>query len=451
MCKNPKTIKTRSKYISYENGMQFTQQIECGICSECIRNKQEEYILRTIYEAKDCISKGGWMYFDTLTYKTETMPRISNFVETKNYNRGCFKYEDIRDFYENLRTIYKKQHNLIRYFITAEYGELKGRPHYHILLFIANKDIDAIQLSENVNKAWNKGRTDGIRYKGKNYILRHNVLETINLDAFRYIAKYVSKSIAFNEILLEKWNKLEKWYKISGKDELKIKKYKKTFFRHMQPFHRQSQHYGETAIEQIGKDWIKANNRMYYKTDTQQIIRYVQIRPYFKRKLFQEQKTINGKRIWQYTEEGIQFKKDNEENNITMIADKLEAANYKLKLTTKEEIKDIARYIYLQRGRNKTPNYTPSYETATQYNYNSDRDLIYLGKKLVSKTYIGNDKQGYCTTNAEPTEIKENEIQYNARYEKLIEQMTEQNIQQDKNTIKQKERLIQIRKNIFQH
>lgn len=450
MCKNPKTINTRSKYLSYSNGMQFQQQIECGICSECIRNKQEEYILRTIYEAKKCIENGGYMYFDTLTYKTETMPRLSKFIDNANYNRGCFKYEDVREFYENLRAIYKKQKDLIRYFITAEYGELKGRPHYHILLFIATKELNILELSENVYKAWNKGRTDGIRFKGKNYVLKHNLIEKVNLDAFRYIAKYVSKSITFNEILNDKWTKLEKYYKMKNIDEIKIKRYRKAFFRHLQPFHRQSQHYGECAIDYIGKEWINTNNKMYYKTDTQEIKRYIQIRPYFKRKLYQEQIQHNGKRIWQYTEEGRKQKEKNEENNIRMIADKLEAMNANKKVTTTQKIKDIAKYIYLERGRATQPNYEPSYKSATQFNYNSDRDRIYLGKILVSNTYIGNDIQGYCTTNAEPTEIEETKLIYKCEYEKIIQALTDEP-NKDNETIKLKEKLLQIRKTIFQH
>ena len=105
-------------------------------------------------------------------------------------------------------------------------------------------------------------------------------------------------------------------------------------------------------------------------------------------------------------------------------------------------------YILFERGRLQgNQDYKSHHEEATIFNYNTDKDLIYLGKKTLSKNYAGNDKIGYCTTAIEATTI-DYKIYIDEEKERLIEI-----IQKEKDTSKYnilKEHMNEIKKIFFQ-
>lgn len=449
MCTKPIRIKNNSKYIALNTGHAIYVYVPCGKCNECVKAKQNEWTLRTYYESRATLNQGGYIYFDTLTYSNDNLPRLSNFNNNLKFNWACFNYRDIRAFYENLRQMLKlREDRLIRYFITAEYGELRHRNHYHIMLFV-NANIDPLYLSKCVAKSWKKGRTDGMPWKSSNYVLQHNYLNTLNIDCIRYISKYVNKSQTFMNIINDRWKKLEKFYEKSKFNKLELKKIKKQYYRLCTPFHRQSQGYGISAIENLTVDDIIKNPVLTYPNTTINLKTKVRLPIYFYRKLFQKQIKYMEKRIWINNEDGIKFKKAIEQDIVTKIEERLTDLNASNNNRYKTEtLKNVAHYIYYERGRlSGTFDYKPHHEEADIYNYNTDKDLIYLGKKTYSKKYAGNDTIGYCTTNIEQTSI-ENQAYINNEYEIIID-----DLMKEKDTTKLvclKEHMNQIRKAYFQ-
>ena len=424
MCKNPIRIKNNSKYISQGYGQPYYIWINCGHCNECLRAKQQEWNLRTFYEFINTIENHGTIYFDTLTYDDEHLPRIYKYVDTDK-NFPCFDYRDIREFIEKLRhQFYRKIETNIKYFITSEYGDIRKRPHYHILLFI-NCEIDPIELSKNVAKAWNKGRTDGKPYKSTNYVMTHNIITKINLDAIRYVAKYVTKSCSFMATINKRWDDLENYYKLMGKDKLYIKKMKRRYYSATTPFHRQSQGYGIKAMEFFKIEDLIQGEPIFYKDDTQKININITLPTYYKRKLFQKQIIYNGKRIWINNDLGVMAKQQQHHQLIIKVYDRLNDYNFsKGNKYSNEQIMRTAKYIVDERGRTKgEDDYLPHHEEAQYYNYNTDKDLLYTGKKCISNEFAGNDKTGYCTTNIKPINEDKLEIQIKSDLEAIIEDL----------------------------
>lgn len=422
MCRKPIRIKNNGKYITENTGYQYYIWVNCGKCDECIKAKQTEWNLRTYYQCKECLEKGGFLYFDTLTYRNEDLPRITNYIEA-NQNFACFDYRHIREFYENLRQLLKlKKDDKVKYFITSEYGDIRHRPHYHIILYVYDNTIDGLTLSKKVSKAWKHGRTDGAPWKSRQYVQQHNIIKEINLDCIRYVAKYVNKSQSFMKIINERWKKLETYYEKTKFDKLQIKRIRKQYYRLTTPFHRQSRGFGITAINNRTIEDITENPILWYNDDTLAITRKTQLPMYYYRKIFARQIKYNGKRIWINNEEGIKYKEAQEKRLIERTTDKVkdQAINAGKRIDEKTAT-ELSMYILFERGRLQgKQDYKPHQEEATIYNYNTDKDLKYLGKKTLSTNYAGNDKIGYCTTEIEPTTI-DDKIYIDAEKEALIE------------------------------
>ena len=85
-------------------------------------------------------------------------------------------------------------------------------------------------------------------------------------------------------------------------------------------------------------------------------------------------------------------------------------------------------------------------EDTEAYNYNSNKDLQNLGKKVISKTFAGNDKIGYCKTDIEETNW-ENNIHIDPQKEAILDTLL---INEDKTQlILKKEHMREIRKIFF--
>lgn len=452
MCRQPIRITNRNKYLNTKYGQQYFVWVNCGHCDECLREKQNEWTLRTYYQVKDCLDNGEYVYFDTLTYDRKNLPRlnkVTNILEP-TYNFPCFDYRDIRNFYETLRGYYKGKDTDIKYFITSEYGDIRGRNHYHIMLFVYDENIDPIKLSINVNKAWGKGRTDGIPWKSKKYVIQHNVIKEMNIDAIKYIAKYVTKPQKWMQLVNARWARIEHYYREKKKyNYLTIKRRKKEYYRFTQPFHRQSQGYGLKALDYQTNTDIWEENRMKYRDNTLKIVKYASLPSYFKRKLFEEQIEVNGKRIWQLTEKGIEYKNFREKIIEERIKDRLkDLATQQGTNLSDTEIEELTQYILYIRGRTAgKQDYRKHLEETEAYNYNTNRDLQNIGRKVISKNFAGNDTIGYELKQIEPIENWEKNIMLEPQKEAILEAlMKSKDITQ---LVLQKEHMREIKKIFF--
>ena len=99
------------------------------------------------------------------------------------------------------------------------------------------------------------------------------------------------------------------------------------------------------------------------------------------------------------------------------------------------------------KGRTKGKfDYQKHLEDTEAYNYNSDKDLQFIGKKTISKEFAGNDKIGYCPTAIEEIEW-ENKIILDNEKETILDTLMKCKDTTQLNL--QKEHMREIRKIFF--
>lgn len=196
MCLNPVPI-TRELC-----GRKYTQYVPCGKCNECVKNKQNEYVVRSIEEA----AKRGKVWFFTLTYNNDTVPvtfDLDGEIVEENPDTGEVFYADsakintlnrldITGWKKRVRTKLNKRRKKngqspldFGYMICGEYGPKTHRPHYHGL-FIGMDKEDVLEFQ----KDWE------IHYGFTNFKYIPNIpvdgvnqVETVS----KYCAKYICK------------------------------------------------------------------------------------------------------------------------------------------------------------------------------------------------------------------------------------------------------------------
>lgn len=163
--------------------------VPCGKCIECAATRQNEWKNRMILEAAShptCPS-----FFLTLTYDDEHLP--SNGVSRKHVSVFIKR---LHDFF--------RHHGLpsFRSVVFSEYGSLRGRPHYHAVIFGFHTDKklsvykripnstdfivrhyykDFFIMKYAVNHCWKMGFTYTVQIR--------------DYKAFGYISKYVAKNL----------------------------------------------------------------------------------------------------------------------------------------------------------------------------------------------------------------------------------------------------------------
>ena len=214
MCLKPVKIHNRSLTIGQNDWTQYELTVPCGQCAECKKLIRDQWYLRSYWQAKYTFDQNGYVLFDTLTYDDSHLPHLSDHMPSfKNsiMDFPCFSHEDIRGFFKRLRgnleyAGFNPKDNL-KYFLCSEYGTSEhctNRPHYHILLFVTDPNLSPEDLSIHIDKAWQKGRTDGVPYRGLSYVINRNVFGPRYNDDIPhmqavcgYVMKYVTKDSDF--------------------------------------------------------------------------------------------------------------------------------------------------------------------------------------------------------------------------------------------------------------
>lgn len=154
----------------------LTVTVPCGRCIECRLEKSRQWAIRCEKEAElyehNCVV--------TLTYDQEHLPE-----------NGSIQMADAQKFMKRLRERYPEKK--IRSYGCAEYGEKRGRPHYHIILFNHDfedkeEDLSMVGLepehkyftSKILDEEWGMGRTQ---------------IMALNFETAAYVARYVMKKI----------------------------------------------------------------------------------------------------------------------------------------------------------------------------------------------------------------------------------------------------------------
>lgn len=361
MCLNPIRIKNPKLELSLAGGTPYYIEVPCGECAECKKLKRDEWYFRSYYEAQSTFDSNGFVYFDTLTYRDEELPHVSEFIEIdKQYDTSCFDVEDYRNFIAQLREewhrLYKKGYingdsvENLKYFLTSEYGTSENgthRPHYHVLFFVRNNAIDPLILSKLVNKCWHRGRTDGIDYHPYHYVMKHVYSHRFNNDLLHmqqvclYVSKYITKDSNFQKIIDQRLYNIFKdkylrlGYIIPEDEEVTIddmlfilgeeeqERYKK-LKKNMNQFHRQSKGFGE--------DWLNYNDYdevfktgMISMPDKNNIVKHIPIPSYYQMKIWYDLVKDNGKAVrWELNDEGKKYKFSHVLQTVERMADKVE-------------------------------------------------------------------------------------------------------------------------------
>lgn len=152
-------------------------QVPCGKCFECLKTKQNDYMVR-IYEEMMQVSKSCFL---TLTYSNDTVPYL---VRDGKKFLTVWK-QDVKDWIKRFRTNYERKTGVkgIRYFLCSEYGPKTHRPHYHAIFFGLSCSDMEIALND-----W-RSRFGFVMAKDVNYNCRD--METVA----RYVSKYASKGV----------------------------------------------------------------------------------------------------------------------------------------------------------------------------------------------------------------------------------------------------------------
>ena len=420
MCLSPITIKNRSKYFNLNTLHKAVMTLPCGHCAECEAAKKNEYYVRSYYQSRECLDHFGWILSETLTYHDDYLPMFSKMVPDsvmKNMPEAfvdfpVFSYMDFRLFIVQLREelyrdtvksikyelgwngdrehskyyerLAKKEYKhrygkmqRFKYFMAAEYGEKRHRPHYHVEFFVYDNTIDPIYFSKLIHKCWGKGRCDGFCEYGANYVLKNKVFfagqaESESLRGhLNYISKYLVKDSKFENTIRKRLKYAfqlirfaevldvmkapfyqvpvsDLWLlmNMSGKAQRhfcnergydyetlckaltskKLSGYWKTYYndikRNICQFHRQSQGFGVYMIEKLTPEWIYEHNEVRMP-DVEKIWLNVPIPGYIVNKLFKEKKLDrDGNVYYGWSDYGNEFRMYHSEEMLKNVAKK---------------------------------------------------------------------------------------------------------------------------------
>lgn len=211
MCLNPKWIYKKGFY-KKDNYRGYKRQAyeigtysKCGACEICIAEKCNNWVIRNYYESK----MHKEISFITLTY--EENPVILVHKDRQDFMKRFRRYLD-----------YHGYKNKIRMFAADEYGEIGGRPHFHLIIYgwtdkkpkylTINKKGNIVMQSKIIQKIWGKGRTSYQEFS------EHEI---------PYIAIYNTPQEEFKKaykMTMEKAKSLRRYYENNKKLDRKTRK-----------------------------------------------------------------------------------------------------------------------------------------------------------------------------------------------------------------------------------
>lgn len=413
MCLSPIQIINPSKYISVKYRDRFLLSVPCGHCAECQRQLSNQWFFRSWQECLDIKNSGGYIYFDTLTYRDDDIPLMSDYIDILP-KVPCFNSNHTRKFVDALQKKIKRSYGVnTRYFYSSEYGTdpfRTHRPHYHFLFFVADNGdkLAPIDFSRLVAYYWKYGRTDGVPWKDTNYVLSHNVIlgnsrPELFLRACRYVTKYVQKSSSFDKVidkrlkfvsllLCDKFG--EDWYNSVNAQRVMSK-----IRRNVSQFHRQSNGFGASFLQDIDLNQL-FNDGCLYMPSPKGLKIPINIPMYYRRKLFYDLIEVDGNKVWCLNEIGNEYNLKRREYLISYMADFFNdvSLNYNLGYS-KELCLELSQYVFDVQGRIKADkpslNLLERLPSVQFFNYITLSDKEHLGRRGIINRFIGNNTIGY--------------------------------------------------------
>jgi len=150
-------------------------EIPCRECWQCRNDKINDWVGRCIAENKT--SKAA--HFITLTYGKDDNDS-SEHIRTQ-----LLTYSDVQKYFKLLRSKGYK----FRYLIAGEYGSLKGRSHWHLIMYWKGM-VPEHELSDHLKIR---------RFNDKLWPHGHQVWKKVTPETVRYVCKYINKDIGKDE------------------------------------------------------------------------------------------------------------------------------------------------------------------------------------------------------------------------------------------------------------
>lgn len=260
-CKFPFLVKNPSVMAGFSDYAQIP--VPCGKCYDCKMTIVSQWAFRIQQEEK----YSNTSKFVTLTYKDAPI--------TKNKFMTLVK-SDLQKFFKRLRFYHKKfkiDLGQIKYFAVGEYGSLRGRPHYHIILLNSTDEM--------IEKAWP--------------------------NAIVHIGNVTGRSIAYTLKYIMKKSVI--------------------------PIHKRDDRLKEFRLmsKKLGSQYLKEDTVSFYKNSKKTYItmedKYkIPLPRYYKNKIFNEEELKKINLDYKKTLQNIEMKKENE---FEKIKKRTNHANYK--------------------------------------------------------------------------------------------------------------------------
>lgn len=437
-CLKPIRIVNPSKFVSLNHRDNYVLFVPCGKCAACQKRLQTEWYFRVYQEFLSCVnaSKNSYVLFDCLTYRPADVPRVSNFVDNlpKSLNFMCFDYRQLRLFLVRLRRYLRKYkvENCLRFFAATEYGTAEDRshrPHIHLLFFVNSPYLDSFTLSKAISHCWDYGRTDGLPYKTRRYVLENTISGVNSSSSFvsKYVSKYVVKDSAFQQVVNRRLASVFAFiYRSQYKDSfptldefeksLEGREVYKRLRSHINQFHRQSLGFGASILGDLDlNDIIKTN--VVSLPDKDSIVLRLGLPTYYKRKLFYQLIDVDGQKIWSPTELGLEYLDYRKNDLKERLFDSYKLLhNYGIELS-ESEISELVDYVVEKRGRINAskPQILDIIQKLEQedlvFSYTTNCDKKQFGETFVSPNYCG-VKDNYLNNNFKSLSIQEFIMKY---------------------------------------
>lgn len=149
-------------------------KLPCGRCIGCRLERSRQWAVRLVHEKRFHEESA----FITLTYDEDHLPP-----------GGSLDVKHFQDFMKRLR--FRLGYTKLRFFHAGEYGETRGRPHYHAIIFGHSFLEDAVEpeISDRGDRTWSSPLLS------ETWPFGINRVGEVTFESCAYVARYVTKKV----------------------------------------------------------------------------------------------------------------------------------------------------------------------------------------------------------------------------------------------------------------
>ena len=322
--------------------------VPCGHCEQCQKRKQDDWFFRAVAEMKRVTKCNGYVWFPTLTYRNQDLPR---WIDKEfNYNIPVFDKAHFVSFRTKLRVYLKRKgydltgDNTLRYLYVCEYGTEKGRSHLHTLIFVPSF-VKYADMYDCVRRAWIYGF---VMYSKKG-------AKVSTVKCLQYVMKYMHKDQLYYDTYkiddyILKLNDLSKNIDLDADIRDKYKARLLEFKRHL-PHHCQSMGFGSSMV--LSDDDFIRGIVSASRLDLVDKSFVYNIPMYYKRKFLYDFDKVNN--VYQINPRGVHIKQMSFNNLVNSLVKYYDSVIYSNRIEDicKSDFPQLLNDDYLYFHRNK--------------------------------------------------------------------------------------------------